>query len=94
MLKAASDINLESRQVVDAKAVLDRGTTLSQVMDVLKNGKDSAAIVNAIEAAINFGMDKNDIAIESARTRLACLSANAARSQDVSIYFVLYFSFY
>ena len=89
LLKAAGEVNFESRLVDDAKAMLSRGANLSQVMGVLKNGKDSVAIVSAIEAAINFGMDKNDPVIESARVRLAGLSANTARSQDVSWQFYL-----
>lgn len=70
---------------------------MTQILAVLKDGKDNIAIANAIEAAINFGMDKNDAVIESARARLAGLSANASRAQDVSCslwhgYSLFYFS--
>lgn len=91
LVKAADEIKFTSRQVEDARAMLDRGANLFQVTTVLKTGKSNAAIVEAIEAAINLGMDKNDPMIEAARARLAALSANMERTQDVRLCFFLCF---
>lgn len=92
LVKAADEIKFASRQVEDARAMLDRGANLSQVTAVLKNSKENSAIADAIEAAINLGLDKNDPMIEEARARLTALSTNAERAQDVSIFlFCAYF---
>ena len=86
LVKAADEINFASRQLEDARAMLDRGANLSQVTAVLKNSKENSAILDAIRVAINLGLDKNDPMIEAARTRLAELSANTERGQDVSFF--------
>jgi hypothetical protein len=86
-VKAADDIHFTSRQVEEARAILERDASLSQVMAVLKESKDNGAIVEAIEAAINLGLNKNDPVIEAARSRLAEISANTERTQDVSLHF-------
>ena len=68
----------------DARALIDRGANLSQVLATLKTSNSNGAIVEAIENAINLGLDKNDPVIETARSRLADMSIKTEKSQNVS----------
>ena len=89
-MKSACKINYTSRQLEDAKAMLERDTALSQIAHILKESNDSNDVADAIESAINLGLDKNDPMVAAARARIAETAANVERAQDVSVGFCIY----